>query len=62
MRKKHRVLDTYYVNNDYIDVTNVQEDYVELRTVMRKRKIRREKKKNVFQKNRSKIQTCINPY
>ena len=45
MRKKHRVLDTYYVNNDYIDVTNVQEDYVELRTVMRKRKIRREKKK-----------------
>ena len=48
MRKKHRVPDTYYVNNDYIDVTNVHEDYVELRTVRRKRKIRRDTKKNRF--------------
>ena len=48
MRKKHRVPDTYYVNNDYIDVTNVHEDYVELRTVRRKRKIRRDTNKTPF--------------
>ena len=43
--QKHLVFDTYYVNNNYGDVTKVHEDYVEFRTG-RKQKKNFERKKN----------------
>ena len=50
-KKKDRVPDTYYINNDYANITTVYEDYVKFRT-SRKHKKRRKTKKLVFQKSR----------
>ena len=50
---KNRVLDTYYVNNNYTDVTKVHEDYVEFRTSKKQKNKKLGKtKKLVLQKNR----------
>ena len=45
-KKKDRVPDTYYINNDYANITTVYEDYVKFRT-SRKHKKRRKTKKLV---------------
>ena len=47
--QKHRVPDTYYINNDYTNITTVYEDYVKFRTG-RKHKKRRRTKKTSFPK------------
>ena len=54
--------DTYYINNDYTNATTeVYEEYIKFRTGSNHKK-RRKTKKLVFQKNKQKIQPCINQY
>ena len=50
-KKKDRVPDTYYINNDYANITIVYEDYVKFRTGRKHKKLRKTKKL-VFQKSR----------
>ena len=59
--QKHRVPDTYYINNDYTNITTVYEDYVKFRTG-RKHKKRRRTKKTSFPKEQVEHTDLYNPY
>ena len=49
--EKIKIPDTYYINNDYSNVTKVYEEFFEIRTGSKHKK-RRKTKKLVSQKNR----------
>ena len=49
--EKIKIPDTYYINNDYTNVTKVYEEFFEIRTGSKHKK-RRKTKKLVSQKNR----------
>ena len=52
MRRKTQSTDTFYINNDYTNVTKVYEDYIEFDTKLAENKKSAEKQKNIFLKNR----------
>ena len=53
--------ENYYINDDYTNGIKVQEDYIGFDTEEETQKAQKDKKL-VFQINRHKMQTCINPY